>query len=748
MAYNLADSKKRRGQSPKPVAYIALPYDFVPFAEKVDDLPYNRDNVPKHDEKDGLSGYLSYNITPYSDLALEVRTKRQGGYFVSGSQIRGRIRANLEILSASYPEFIACSPMLYRDFTGKLKNSYSARIGLSEGIERAVRVGFLRKVDQEFYIAPARQIGDKNFLSIKEHRLRKMGLSSTDKKNSFLYRWDSQTDEEFNELQKQIDRKTNEIRLCREKVSDKLLDIQKQLSNVFHKKYNFNTILSPVREKLKSLNKDSKKVPAYTDYISDINRLGNELLNDLQAKVRSKDADLDALCHLTVERWKLKAEIDIKYYLLSLSKKNTAFIPYQRNVYYKANAGQGIEKIAFEASTETPNKAYLFNSTNASSKRSHYFVLGPAKDQDEYPVSQSVIEGYKQNLKKFRTTEVDSSTKERKKKFYDIFDNYEALQKESGNSEGLIVFFHFFKEEESEQEEPYVGRTPYFKIPYKHRLKGLLATREKDRVDYAGALFGYISDEQGGDDKPETAYKSRLRFSPVDIGGNLRIENKTFLLPTPYASASAMYLQQSGNELQTYEQEKPPQLNGYKYYRILKNPHTFQPPDDMGNMSSGKRVIGHSGIDLKGKIYFNNLTGSELGLLLLSIDLKQLLKSEKYKKDTAEYRNRLEQTYDLLGGAKSYGFGKVKMEIQNLELEKNGKDFESLVLEPMEPVEEWHEYIDDFITKMGGPQYFTKVHFEQYVQSKLETDDTPITWGDQKLPKGGYPENWRLKRRK
>lgn len=727
MAYNRGNftgRKEKRRQNQEPVDYVTLPYNFVPFAEKVH-FPYNRDNVRKHDEKDGLSGWLSYTITPYSDLALEVRTKREGGYFVSGSQIRGRIRANLEMLSASYPEFIARSPMLYRDFTGKLKNSYSDRMELSEGIERAVRVGFLRKVGQEFYIAPARQIGDKNFLSIKEHRLMKMGISKAGKSFSTLFDWGGQDEEikEFDELQSRIECLTREIVSQRENLKDRLTDIQQEVSSIFLKKYNFN----------KKLNSDNLKNSAY-DYRPELARIKDDLWRDLQKKLPAGDAELTELYQLTAERWQLKAEIYVKYRRL---KPNRKFIPYQRNVYYKANAGQGIEKIAFEASTETPNKAYLFNSTNASSKRSHYFLLGPVEGQNECPVSQSVIEGYKQNLKKFHATDGDSSTRDKKKKFYDIFDNYEALQKESGNTEGLIVFFRSFKDESAGEEKLYVGRTPYFKIPYKHQLEDLLETREKGGVDYAGALFGYIPDEQDGDGKSETAYKSRLRFSPVDIGSNPHIENKIFLLPTPYASASAMYLQQSDDELQTYEQEKPPRLNGYKYYRILKTPHAFQPPDDMENMLSGKRVIGHSGIDLKGKVYFHNLTSSELGLLLLSIDLKQLLKSQKYKEIAAEYRNRLEQTYDLLGGAKPYGFGKVKMEIQSLELEKNGKDFESLVLEPMELLEEWHEYIDSFITTMRGQQYFTEVHFDQYIQSKLETDEPQITWGDRNMFKGG-----------
>lgn len=742
------------------VCYVTLPYDFISFAE-TNDFPYRRANVPGHDSKNGLGGCLSYTITPCSDLAMEVRARRKGGYFVGGSQIRGKIRSNLEILSAAYPEFISHTPMLYRDFSGVSKESYKERMGLSNGIERAVQAGFLIKEDNEFYVIPAQQFGDKYFLSIKEHRLMKLEISSASKSFSTIFKWEEEEKTEFDELQNRIEDLTRKIKSQREDYKDKLNSeeekefnkIQKQISQVFLDKYNFNKKLMTIS---RNLNRNKHKNTTPYNYKSDLESIKKDLCKDLQKRFSDKK-ELLPFYQLTAKRWQLKAELYIKYRLL---KKNKGFLPYQRNVYYHPD-GQGIEKIAVNASAgEDLGKAYLFNSTNAGSKRSHYFVLEAEPGHKGYPVPQSVIDSYRQYFKKIRIIDEKDNNNENKRKFYDIFDSYEEIQKESKGANGIIVFFRSSQKETGKEEVIHIGRTPYFKIPYKQQLEQLLGKKEKNKVDYAEALFGFINDEQRGDDETKIAYKSRLRFSPVDISGQPDIYCKEFLLPTPYASSSAMYLQQGEESaLQTYEDENLC-LNGYKYYHILKEPIKVSKQGKPQNMLSGRKIIKKDSIEgLTGKIYFDNLSEAELGLLLLSIDLKQLLKSERYKEIAAKYQAKLEHAYDLLGGAKPYGYGKVKIEIDSLEIEKKGNDFASLILEPMQTVEKWHQYIDAFIADMGGQQYFERVHFDQYLQSKLEIDApaaqtdqgqgkrTPpkhYNWNDTSAFKKGYNKKWRL----
>lgn len=695
------------------IRYVTLPYDFIPFAANAY-FPYTQDKVNKHDELSGLSGWITYTITPYSDIVMEVREKQGGGYFVSGSQIRGRIRANLEMLSASYPEFVSRKVMVYRDFSGISRRSYQERMGLEAGagVERAVCAGFLRKEGQEFYIVPAQTLGDKNFLSIKEHRLLNLGVQAN-KSISLLFNWTYARKAEMNNIQKAIEDKTRQIILLRQKVKTKLRINQGKISQIFLlKEYNFTTAFDK-----------NKKLEV----------LKEELWQKIKALISSSDPEVERLYQLTVDRWYLKAQMYLRYRQMAYHEKNKRFEPYQKSIYYQLTAGGGIDKLAFSSSADIPHKGYLFNSTNAGSKRSHYFVLPPQKDRQRVWVSQSLIDAYEQNLEKFHSSKF--------KMFYNIFENYDELSRGPGSADGIIVFF---KTESDSEKLSCIGRTPYFKIPYHHQLEQLLGQRPPGKIDFASALFGYIPAERSGD----SAYKSRLRFSPVDIEGEFTCEKKKLLLATPYASAQAMYLQQQGTDLQTYEQKTAPKLNGYKYYHVLPQPHNAQAGNRFDAMLSEKRIIHSRNITLSGRIYFHNLTKAELGLLLVSIETEQFLQSKRYQDIVANYKESLQQTYELIGGAKPYGYGKVKIHIQSLNFEKAGNDFDTLILNPTQIVDHWDEYIDAFIEEMDGKNYFSEINFASYVVSKQEFfSPIDIYWDSDKLKNGGYDKSYRLKQK-
>ncbi len=170
--------------------------------------------------------------------------------------------------------------------------------------------------------------------------------------------------------------------------------------------------------------------------------------------------------------------------------------------------------------------------------------------------------------------------------------------------------------------------TPYFKIPYEHSLREITGEKDEKNIDYADAIFGFISNED------KSAYKSRVRFSAIDINESIKKDEREFLLTTPSATACAMYLEQKGKRLSTYEDVNPPKLNGYKYYRILKDAQTDTIPDDpskVEKMISNKEVIKAKdshykhGYALEGKIYFNNLNVKRTRLLLLKLRYSSFL---------------------------------------------------------------------------------------------------------------------------
>ncbi|UHA72133.1 hypothetical protein [Paenibacillus sp. 481] len=781
------DKGKKQGNKSNPSVNVTLPYDFVPFAEEENRIyPYEcteqNNNLPKHNDFQGLSGTIDYEITPYSDLAIEVRTTWNEELFFSGSSIRGKIRSNAEILSASYPEFIDRSEMVYRDISSPLyRNRAQSQHGIPNrasrdlGIERTIQVGFLRKIGNQFYVTPAKKFDDKYFLSIKEHRLMHMGVAG--KQYYSIYEWNNKNIIEFNNLQSEIEKKTKQIKLKRELLKGKLNIIEGEITKIFTDIFSLFKKLGDI--KIKGL-----------DHVKD--QLLLKLKEIKPYSLTEKELFLlHELYQLYADRWGCKVKMYLMYNRL---RPNEDFIPYQRSVYYKKAANkQGIEYISTNHSTEVKQKGYLFNSTNASSKRSHYFVLGPNDElKNEYLVPQSVINGYNRNLKKFRIT--NSKRNDIVKSFYNIFDNYEAViqlmissneVKEEDAAQGVIVFYHSC-EPSVEKEIVSIGRTPYFKVPYKNQLEDLIGVRENGKLDYANALFGFAPDSQRKEPNYHIAYKSRLRFSPVDIPYKGTFEPevvKDFVLMTPSATANGMYIQQNEAENITYEDDEV-KLNGYKYYHVLKEhivptqktkqiEQTSKEDENTSNMFSTRKVLKADELNkatdkIRGKVYFRNLSDEELGLLLLSLDWREVLTSKKYSENVTDLKALQDKSYELIGGAKPYGYGKVKIEIKSLQLEKKGNDFDSLILNPTEAHSERAVYIDQFITVMGGEQYFKKNQFKPFIQSKLEKSFNTNGDGTVRNPKhvnwdniteeigkekrsgkgGGYPKSWRLSKSK
>lgn len=737
----------------KKIEYVTLPYDFIPLPDKYY-YPYDKESnyPPLHSEVNGISGYIKYSLTPSTDISVELREGLEAGrYFIGGSCMRGRVRANLEILSKSYLEFINTTPMLYRDITNNigLGKTYKERLCKQNqaniDIEENIYVGFLKKEGNDFYVVPAEEFSNgKKFISIKEHRLYNIGLST---KYFYPLYNDNMKLEEINEIQKEVDKLSKNIKQLREALKDCLGEYNDTISKIFLDKYSFRKAF-----------KDIKTIKKFDEYKLALDKIEKALISHLKEKTKADNEDLTELFENLAKRWRLKAEINFLY---TKNKRHKDFMPYQKFILYKRNNNGGVSIINPDDCKE---QGYIYNSTNASSKRSHYIINKPIEGDIKYKIPQEVINSYNQNHKKFRVNfdgDKDITKKEledQKKKgeaikeFYNIFIDYDKLVKDnnSNTSNGLIVFFQTNEANEISM----IGRTPYFKIPYEHSLRAITGNKEENQIDYADAIFGFISN----DDKP--AYKSRLRFSAIDINGSIKREQDKFLLTTPSATACAMYLEQKGKNLSTYEDEDTPKLNGYKYYRILKDAQKQTIPeidsDKAENIISKKEVIRNTGksYTLEGKIYFNNLNENELGLLLLSLDIGKLSATSKYKEELKKAGIAVSDTYEQIGGAKPYGYGAVKVEIDEMHIEKNDSSFETLIENNMQKSNaseniDYTKYVDKYLTEMMNYQDNYFEYLKPYIESKYEkpNDKSYITWSNigGKLKGGGYPRNWRLK---
>ncbi|WP_146767198.1 hypothetical protein [Paenibacillus sp. YN15] len=670
----------------------------------------------------------------------------------------------MEILSASYPAFIDDSDLLYRNIGEK---KYRDRLGVSDEckLEQAVEAGYLyRDEDGSFYIVPAAPIGDFHFVSVRELDIIRC-WGHVLKKKERLFDWSVRASdgaliqkklEGYADQIKKLDEAIYAIRQ-REEVKGTAADLS--IEEVFTSSFPFTIVFPKIKSEVK---KAKAKYEAVID--DQCRNLGREL------KSRIKEPSLQELLNKMVERWGLKLRMHAIYEGLEKPWfKNKASAPYQKAVSFDAqgNSVSWIGHVSFPRAGAV--KGMLFNSTNAGSKRGHYLIGQERKDAERIKVPDQTIAGYNSAFGRMRLDEANKPSNNNKpphdddnnKAFYDLFN---ILSKTNCKYPKIVFYKQEWRKDLSGNQEQVlvVGRTPYFRVRHHYQLNDLRGTRKQGGIDYASALFGYIASERGnGNAGEQEGYKSRLRFSPLRVCGNIglgRIEK--FLLAKPQATAEAMYLKPHGNEASSYEGHSvkrqrnsesiivAPQLRGRKYYHVLSQPLKLcgQVPDNM----TSQRYVYDPSFHLKGTLHFKNLTEAELGLLLLAMDISLLPDASSFNPDKKPY-------FEQIGGAKAYGYGKVQFSIEEIQLEQKGSSFESLIVQPYKQAEvSSAHYVAAYLRERGGEAWLKRVHMKRYVKSKLvkeSFDKNHVDWTnidekrkiDSRNAKGGgYLKSWVL----
>lgn len=752
-----------------------LPYDFISFP-KTYQYPYDISELPKHNTIQGLSGRIDYEVKPYTDLAMDFRKINKNYYQISGSSIRGRVRSNLEILSASYPTFINDVELSYRTIQDK-KNYLDKLKGYGDGnIESNIHVGFLRKEGKKFVIYPAEMIGRKNFKSIKEDELWDKIL---DEKVKLLFKVDGKNEKnkkEIIKIRKKINELTETINRIKKEQSDSkdkenYKKIAEQRDKVFKREANFTRWFN-------FKNNDSNE----NAIEKNIKKIESEL-----EQINTYELDVKFFHKAYLERLKCKAKLYLEYLKLSKYCKNPNFEPYQSEVLYRIAGNGSIEMkdIKLKQNEDGFQKGYLYNSTDASSKRGHY-LIGACCETNPIEISEDIIFSYNNQLKRFEVSPRKGSSinkkdyKEKIKPFYDIFDNFDNLKPQKTKKskealeevwEGAIVFYRYGDKEKNEKLQ--ISRTPYMRIAYEKQIKDIirgdakLKTDENNiRVDYSRSLFGFVNNDFWNEYDSDVldkikSYKSRLRFSGLNIETkteNIKIEDFVLLSPSP--SACGMYINQTeySSKLKTYE-DKDVQLNGYKYYKILEEvvfANSSKSNDEVNKCRSKKQVIKKENIrNMNGSIYFNNLSKLELGLLILSLDINQI-----NRHGWVDLSKNIEPFYDMIGGAKPYGYGCVQFKINDIiidNLEPSLSDFNKIETWTKEPIKlnASDEIVDSCIGEYLVNDFVDDIIYPYIVSKQKVKSKNIINW--EILPKEiekysnknnsvGYSKEWILEK--
>ncbi|MBZ2175782.1 TIGR03986 family CRISPR-associated RAMP protein [Schnuerera sp. xch1] len=345
--------------------------------------------------------------------------------------------------------------------------------------------------------------------------------------------------------------------------------------------------------------------------------------------------------------------------------RNDNFKPYQIEITFDYDDKKRITRIGELG--EYNNKGYLLTSNHINGKMSHYVIPEEDKNIPKLEVPENSIEAYIDDL---------------------------IATKKADNYNGDIVVkpeYIFYGLPEEKEKKPifyivlgdklHFGFTPYLRIMYEKSILDGIPEHYNDTngISYTESIFGFINKTiESSSGRDRYSYKSRVSFEDAEAVGNAIIDSESIiemLLAEPKPTSFNLYLEQDlrhdAKNLEIYEDDFT--IRGFKQY-WLKD-YVEDPDVKKGNMTS-KIFPLKEGTIFNGRIYFNNLEDDELGLLLWALRLN-------------------DNSYQNIGLAKPYGFGRVKVEELQLYIEDIDKKYSSFCFDYMLKEDE-NRFIDIF----------------------------------------------------
>ncbi len=218
---------------------------------------------------------------------------------------------------------------------------------------------------------------------------------------------------------------------------------------------------------------------------------------------------------------------------------------------------------------------------------------------------------------------------------------WNRLKKElEGN--GIPVFFRVKEDKIKDFGIAYLYKLPYNKSPYD--IITHINHKDEDKKDLADCIFGYTHKND--------SLKGRVQFSVAKAEKVVDNDSVDLILGSPKASYYPIYIRQKGSagKVTKYVTYNDGLISGWKRYPVRRQ---------IWNKAAGSVDLDTTlyplgvGTEFKTKIKFRNLREIELGALLSALTF-----------------HNSPDCYHQFGQGKPYGFGKVKLSVQNVVMDK------------------------------------------------------------------------------
>jgi CRISPR-associated protein (TIGR03986 family) len=209
------------------------------------------------------------------------------------------------------------------------------------------------------------------------------------------------------------------------------------------------------------------------------------------------------------------------------------------------------------------------------------------------------------------------------------------------NGERIPVFFRINEEGKVTD----LGLSYLYKLPYNKSVKHAIDQKQTN-FDLAKCIFGYTG--------KENSLKGRVQFGHAFTSGEVSIdEEKQLILANPKASYYPAYIRQKvvKGKVQEYRTWDDGTIAGWKRYPVHKGVEetNITEPDKQKKMIS-RFIPLKEGAEFTFRVNYHNLKRTELGALISALSF-----------------HNTQDVFHSLGMAKPFGYGKVKIDIQNID---------------------------------------------------------------------------------